>query len=51
MPRHGIATRPVLGIGDPRHRVVVSQAEVDKWRGVRGSLVHAALADGRVLAA
>ncbi len=35
----------------PMDIVVVSQADVDKWRGVRGSLVHAALADGRVLAA
>lgn len=29
--------------------VVVSEGEVAKWRDVRGSLVHAALADGRVL--
>jgi predicted nucleotidyltransferase len=30
--------------------VVVSEQEVAEWRDVRGSLVHAALADGRVLA-
>jgi hypothetical protein len=29
--------------------VVVSEGDVAKWRDVRGSLVHAALADGRVL--
>jgi hypothetical protein len=31
--------------------VVVTEREVERWRDVRGSLVHAALADGRVLAA
>jgi predicted nucleotidyltransferase len=31
--------------------VVVSEREVEDWRDVRGSLVHAALADGRLLAA
>lgn len=31
--------------------VVVSERDVEDWRDVRGSLVHAALADGRVLAA
>ena len=33
----------------PMDIVVVSEGEVAKWRDVRGSLVHAALADGRVL--
>lgn len=31
--------------------IVVSQAYVDEWRDVRGSLVHAALSEGRVVAA
>jgi predicted nucleotidyltransferase len=31
--------------------VVVSERDVEDWRDVRGSLVHAALADGRILAA
>lgn len=29
--------------------VVVRERDVEEWRDVRGSLVHAALADGRVL--
>jgi predicted nucleotidyltransferase len=33
----------------PMDIVVVSEGDVAKWRDVRGSLVHAALADGRVL--
>ncbi len=35
----------------PMDIVVVSEGEVAKWRDVRGTLVHAALADGRVLTA
>ena len=31
--------------------IVVSQHHVDEWRDVRGSLVHAALSEGRVVAA
>lgn len=31
--------------------IVVSQSYVDEWRDVRGSIVHAALAEGRELAA
>ncbi|HKG02100.1 MAG TPA: nucleotidyltransferase domain-containing protein [Conexibacter sp.] len=31
--------------------VVVRERDVAEWRDVRGSLVHAALADGRVLVA
>jgi predicted nucleotidyltransferase len=31
--------------------IVVSQSHVDEWRDVRGSLVHAALSEGRVIAA
>jgi len=30
--------------------IVVSERHVEEWREVRGSLVHAALVDGRVLA-
>ena len=35
----------------PMDIIVVSEADVDRWRGVRGSLVYTALADGRVLVA
>jgi predicted nucleotidyltransferase len=35
----------------PMDIVVVSERDVEKWRHVRGSLVHAALAEGRVFAA
>jgi uncharacterized protein len=35
----------------PIEVVVVSEHEAAEWRDVRGSLVHAALAEGRVLAA
>jgi uncharacterized protein len=35
----------------PMDIVVVSEREVQEWGDVRGSLVHAALSDGRVLAA
>jgi len=31
--------------------VVVRERDVEDWREVRGSLIHAALADGRVLVA
>lgn len=31
--------------------IVVSQTHADEWRDVRGSLVHAALSEGRVVAA
>ncbi len=31
--------------------IVVSQSHADEWRDVRGSLVHAALSEGRVIAA
>jgi len=31
--------------------IVVSAQRVGEWRGVRGSLIHAALAEGRELAA
>jgi predicted nucleotidyltransferase len=35
----------------PVEIVVVSEREADEWRDVRGSFVHAALAEGRELAA
>lgn len=35
----------------PLEVVVVSEREAAEWQDVRGSLVHAALAEGRVLAA
>jgi predicted nucleotidyltransferase len=34
----------------PADVIVVSRAYADRWRGVRGGLVHAALSQGRVLA-
>jgi predicted nucleotidyltransferase len=42
--------RAVSDLRLPVEIVVVSEREADKWRDVRGSLVHAALAEGRVLA-
>jgi hypothetical protein len=35
----------------PMDIVVVSARDVEQWRDVRGSLVHSALSDGRVIAA
>jgi uncharacterized protein len=43
--------RALRGLGLVADVVVVSKQEADDWRDVRGSLVHAALAEGRVLAA
>lgn len=43
--------RELRGLRITADVVVVSEREVEDWRDVRGSLVHAALADGRVLAA
>ena len=34
----------------PADVIVVSQRYVEEWREVRGSLVYAALSEGRVLA-
>jgi hypothetical protein len=42
--------RALRGLLVPMDIVVVSERELEKWRDVRGSLIHAALADGRVLA-
>jgi len=43
--------RTLRGLGLFADVVVVSQREADEWREVRGSLIHAALAEGRPLAA
>jgi predicted nucleotidyltransferase len=43
--------RALRGLRIAADVVVVSERDVDEWREVRGSLVHAALADGRVIAA
>jgi predicted nucleotidyltransferase len=43
--------RTLRGLRIAADVVVVSERDVEDWRDVRGSLVHAALADGRVLAA
>jgi uncharacterized protein len=43
--------RAVRDLRLPIEIVVVSEREAAEWRDVRGSLVHAALAEGRVLAA
>ncbi len=43
--------RAVRDLRLPVEIVVVSEREAAEWRDVRGSLVHAALAEGRVLAA
>jgi hypothetical protein len=34
----------------PADVIVVSRAYADRWRDVRGGVVHAALSQGRVLA-
>ena len=46
MVRLGRALRP---LGMPFDVVVVSERYVDDWEGVEGSMVHAALTEGRVL--
>ena len=43
--------RAVRDLRLPVEIVVVSEREAAEWRDVRGSLVHAALAEGRDLAA
>jgi len=43
--------RALRGLGVAADVVVVRERDVEEWRDVRGSLVHAALADGRVLVA
>ena len=46
MVRLGRALRP---LGIPVDVVVVSERYAEDWEGVEGSMVHAALAEGRVL--
>lgn len=41
--------RTLRGLRVPADVTVVSQRYADDWRDVRGSLVHAALTEGRVL--
>jgi hypothetical protein len=43
--------RAIRDLRLPVEIVVVSEREAAEWRDVRGSLVHAGLAEGRVLAA
>jgi hypothetical protein len=43
--------RALRGLRIAADVIVVSEHDVEDWRGVRGSLVRAALSDGRVLAA
>lgn len=43
--------RALRGMGLMADVIVVSNRHAEDWRDVRGSLVHAALAEGRVLAA
>jgi len=43
--------RALRGLGVFADVLVVSEREAEDWRDVRGSLVHAALSEGRVLAA
>ena len=42
--------REVRDLRLPLEVVVVSQRDADDWRDVRGSLVHVAMTEGRVLA-
>jgi hypothetical protein len=39
------------GLAVPTDIVVVSERDAEEWRDVRGSIVHAALADSRPLTA
>jgi predicted nucleotidyltransferase len=48
MVRLGRALRP---LGMPFDIVVVSERYAEDWEGVEGSMVHAALSEGRVLLA
>jgi hypothetical protein len=43
--------RALRGLGIFADVVVISEREAEDWRDVRGSLIHAALSEGRVLAA
>jgi hypothetical protein len=43
--------RTLRGLGLFADVLVVSEREAEEWRGVRGSLIHAALLEGRLLVA
>jgi predicted nucleotidyltransferase len=43
--------RTLRGLGLFADILVVSEREAQEWRGVRGSLIHSALSEGRPLAA
>lgn len=43
--------RTLRGLGLFADVIVVSEREAEKWGNVRGSLIHAALSEGRPLAA
>jgi predicted nucleotidyltransferase len=43
--------RTLRGLGVFADVVVISDRDAKAWRDVRGSLIHAALADGRAIAA
>lgn len=42
--------RTLRGLGVPADVIVISERHAEDWRDVRGSLVHTALQEGRVLA-
>jgi predicted nucleotidyltransferase len=46
-----IRLRALRGLAIATDIIVVSERDVEEWRDVRGSLVHAALADSRLLSA
>ena len=43
--------RTLRGLGVFADVIVISDRDAKEWRDVRGSLIHAALADGRAMAA
>jgi len=43
--------RTLRGLGIAADILVVSEREAEEWRDVRGSVIHAALSEGRELAA
>jgi predicted nucleotidyltransferase len=43
--------RTLRGLGVFADVIVISVQEAEEWRDVRGSLIHAAFADGRAIAA
>lgn len=43
--------RTLRGLGVFADVIVISDRDAEEWRDVRGSLIHAAFADGRAIAA